>query len=510
MARPVFKKQVFVSYSKQPPENAQFAQELAQMLRHSGFEVWLDDERISAATDFEQAIRKGIEDSQLGLFVVTRRWLDRDFTRFELKLFADGAARGKRLVAVRREDVGEHDLAPQLQRLHAIRWMPEDAEPEARFWEIYCGLSDRPPGPRPEWAHQGRLLLGQGPPPAVEPPARPRPGPEPGDEPRWLACPARPVLAVPGRELTLLLGETGQAFSLRRPGGEALEPLADLRACSCAAECDGELVVGSFDGMLAGSRDGSWEFRAADAPILALAPARPLVALGDAGGDVTFRDRRGDAVAVAHCGGAVVELCPFDGGVVALGDDGSLTRIATPERGEAEAVADAAGVPVPREFGRPAGLFGFPSSPRVGVFSADRVGLLDGLTRRFTTGQAVVADGIRSALPLARNTGPFGVLTDAGALFLLENDLKATRPVNLLGEAREVAGIGRAPGGWLLAWTVGGTLFAVSRDRAIRKLAAEGVALAFADPEQPDQLTAVRWDVHKGVQFQPLRPELAR
>src|SRR6185503_16986038 len=43
--------QVFISYSHEPPENAEFVRELADQLRRVNLRVWLDEERVSAGQE---------------------------------------------------------------------------------------------------------------------------------------------------------------------------------------------------------------------------------------------------------------------------------------------------------------------------------------------------------------------------------------------------------------------------------------------------------------------------
>ena len=62
----------------------------------------------------------------VALFLVSERWLRRPYTRMELNLFSRHPDRNCRLVAVKREDLNELDMAPQLQQLNVIGWLPDD------------------------------------------------------------------------------------------------------------------------------------------------------------------------------------------------------------------------------------------------------------------------------------------------------------------------------------------------------------------------------------------------
>src|SRR5262245_47306324 len=119
------KERVFISYSHEPAENSEFAQELAEHLRSAGFDPWLDEENIPGAARFEQEIREAIQKAQHAIFIVTKRWLERAYTRFELTLFDKHPVATHRRVALKREDFDNHELAPQLQQLNLITWRPD-------------------------------------------------------------------------------------------------------------------------------------------------------------------------------------------------------------------------------------------------------------------------------------------------------------------------------------------------------------------------------------------------
>src|SRR5580704_4557393 len=106
------KRRIFISYSHEPKENAEFVRSLARQLSKAGFEVWLDEERIAAGEDIEAQIKSAIEAADVGLFVVTSRWLkrDRDWIRHEATLF--GQRPGTRRLVLLREPAGDGDLGP--------------------------------------------------------------------------------------------------------------------------------------------------------------------------------------------------------------------------------------------------------------------------------------------------------------------------------------------------------------------------------------------------------------
>jgi TIR domain-containing protein len=506
----MIKQRVFVSYSHDPPENSKFARQLAERLRSVGFEAWLDEEQIPASGDFERLIREAIDESSHGLFIVTHRWLERDWTRTELKLFSDRPSDTHRRVAVRREEISTRDLQPYLQHLHVVKWLPDDTEPDARFWEVYCGLSNTPPGPRDRWAERGRALLAKNAPPphlAADPPAAGKTHAEPKQQ--WHACASRPALALATREGTFLLTESGACFRFDHDEPSDVQTLSVLESWSAAIiEPGGSLVVGLYGAMIAWFKDNDWVYRAADAAVLALATSPEGVVIGDAAGSIVFRDRRGEVSATATLGEPIVDLCAADQGVAALGGRGALARLAWPDEGS----ASVAPVAPAKGLGPVVGLFAAGHPGRFGAYSAERLATIDGVTGRVTIGDRSFPDGINVVVPLARGGKrlTYGVVTDAGALWLVESDLKEARVVPLPGEPKEIAGICHAGAGGLLAWTTCGALYAVSRDRAVRKLPTTDVILAFPGAEHSDRPSAVRWILNTGMQIVPVPSDLER
>ena len=230
------------------------------------------------------------------------------------------------------------------------------------------------------------------------------------------------------------------------------------------------------------------------------------MAVGDAAGDVVLYPGAGGRFDTVKFGEAVVDLCAYENGLAALGVGGAVGRLGCTEEW------DKAFEPVvlPEAFHRPAGLFALGKQSRVGCFDAERIATLDAGTGRVTVGGFAFTAGVRQVVYLERRPAAYGVLTDAGELFLLEADLKTARSVPLPGSSQEVAGVCRNASGGLLAWTTGGSLFSISRERAVRKLAAEGVVLAHAEAEHPGQVLVVRWSADEGAHVQLIRTELVR
>jgi hypothetical protein len=245
--------------------------------------------------------------------------------------------------------------------------------------------------------------------------------------------------------------------------------------------------------------------------VLSLVATARGIALGDSLGFITFRDNLTSAGAKVATGEPVVEMIVLDNEVVALGARGGLWRVSWTESGSISLLS----VSPNEALGRPVGLFDTGDPSKIGVFSAERLALLGHESRLMTVGIRRFSDGINTVARLGPKFGtadhpPFGVLTDSGQAWIASADLKTVAPVVLPDESKEVVGLASGPAGWLLAWSAGGTLVAVGRDRGVRTLATRRVALAYAEPELPDQVAAISWQPECGVQASRLGLEPAR
>jgi hypothetical protein len=325
-------------------------------------------------------------------------------------------------------------------------------------------------------------------------------------------CPSRPVLAVAAQDGIILLTDSGACFWVSRGKPLSLKPLPDLDGCSAlAVDSTGILHAGLYDGMIAVPRDDEWSYCPADAAVLSLAASRWGLAIGDAVGSVAYRNPPGPAFAKVALGEAVVELAATDDGVVALGARGGLWRLGEPQGG----TISSAPISVNEALGRPVGLFDTGNPSKVGVFSGERLALLSHGTRHLKVGIRRFPDGIDKVVRFGPKPGktedlPLGILTDAGQVWFVDADLKTVAPVLLPDESREVVGLALGPYGWLLAWTITGSLLAVSRDRTVRTLDTGDVTLAFADPDLPVRVAVVHWRPERGVRVRRLRLEPAR
>ena len=186
-------------------------------------------------------------------------------------------------------------------------------------------------------------------------------------------CPSRPALALAARSSIFIATDSGAWFRASRGKSFLIHRLPDLDGASApAVDSSGTLWIGLFDGVIATPRDDEWAYHATDAVVLSVAATPWGLALGDASGTVSLREPPAPPIAKVALGEAVVELMPFDQGIVALGASGGLWRIEQPQGG----VFSAAAISTHTALGRPVGLFSTGNGSKVGVFSPERLALL--------------------------------------------------------------------------------------------------------------------------------------
>lgn len=174
--------QIFLSYSH---EDVAFARYLNTALQAAGVDLWIDEERLIAGNRNLERIIEETRRSEHAIFLVSRSWLTKDWTLKELSLFETRDAALCRRIAVlltRRGDIRDA-LPPALAQLSHIEWLPDDPEPDARLWEVFCAVKGLAPGSRQEWAAKGRDLQK-----ASQAHATPPPLPLPANESPSLCC----------------------------------------------------------------------------------------------------------------------------------------------------------------------------------------------------------------------------------------------------------------------------------------------------------------------------------
>jgi hypothetical protein len=501
------KPRILVSCSPQPDPNDEFVRGLAERLRRVGFEIWADQGNTPRdSTENAASRQEPLLTPRHALFIVTENWLARLDSRAEIDLLERKVAETHRRIVVRRDRVDDQRLGPVLSGLPSVEWLPSEPEPDARFWEIYCGLTRTPLGDRGEWVENGRNLLAGWQPSLIH--ADAKPGADTTDR---LDCGSRPILARHAGNWTLLQTDSAACFRVEHRYPLAIHPLPDLDGCSSVAvTAEGMLVAGLYDGMVASLVEGEWAYRSAEAPVLSLAAAPQGLVIGDARGVVSLRGSRGAAIASATLGEPVVDLAALDAGVVALGARGGLWQLSWSEGG----AISTAPIQPSEALDRPVGLFATGNSSRLGVYSTERLGLLGG-DRFRVIGVRRFPEGINAIVPFGLTTGasedpPLGLLTDGGNMWAVGPDLKTVAPVTLPSGENFVVGVAPGVHGGLLAWTAAGTLFAIDRDYQARTVASGDVALAYVDPDLRERVAIVYWRPERAIQIRRQSLEPAR
>lgn len=155
--------QVFISYSRQTDTG--FARRLARILYAASFNVWLDEEQIAPGDDYERALQMALAESHHAVFVVSVRWFEREWTRYEVQAFAESGP-DRRRVAILRFPRGTRDLGPRLELLHNVEWV-DDADEAACTHLVVCGLTGEKPGPAEDWSRRGEKLMARVPSAAI-------------------------------------------------------------------------------------------------------------------------------------------------------------------------------------------------------------------------------------------------------------------------------------------------------------------------------------------------------
>jgi hypothetical protein len=179
----------FISYAHTEADTA-LARNLEKWLTAAGIEVWLDEERLPPGTNFDEAIPEAIDKSDAGVFLISRAWTERDWTKKELLLISRRDPTGKvvpRIGLFRAPRKELETVAPaELSHLVTSDWI-DGSGPEAdaaSLYCLYCGILKQEPGSREAWVEKGlRLMNAAGlvppqPPPRIHlRPVRPNPYP---------------------------------------------------------------------------------------------------------------------------------------------------------------------------------------------------------------------------------------------------------------------------------------------------------------------------------------------
>jgi hypothetical protein len=465
---------VFISYGHRPDDKASFASSLAGELKRVGIDYWLDEEKIYAGLRPRKPIEDAIRSSTHVIVILDEQW-GRDWTEGELMLVAKTSA--KRIGIVRIPGMTLEQLPVELMNRTNVWWPPDDGEPEARMWEVYCGVTERPPGARKDWVASWRNLAGG----SVAPPSRPSIEPLAETNLPWRGT---PEWALCGESLAYLGSDAGEWICVGAGTPQPLPPVRGRVAAAVVGHGDG-LAIGTYESGMWWGQDGPWRYQQVASPVLALATARGPVAVGHASGHVS-RMEDGTVRSVGLIREPVFDLALTTGRLVVLGTGGLLGSFPWPEVVQ----EDWCRFDLDR-LGRPCGLFPSTDAGIVGIYTSDQVALADAHASRVTRPSREIPGGIRSVLRFAPDR--LAVMTDEGPLLILDGLLQRVQRVAFpAGAAARTVGCCPDGAGKLLAWTQQGALYAVDGTGGVAELFTEGVALVCPGPLDRGPLVVVR------------------
>ena len=204
--------QVFISYAHTPTDTA-LARYLAARLRDIGIAAWLDETTLSGGDLLQREIEKAISESNAGLFILSPSWLQSEWTAFELDQFDKRDPEVARRIPILRLPRERLNVPPPLIKMISLTWLEDEADADARFWEVYCAITDTQPGPPDQWSARGRALTKSSakipPPPIARPASTIRPSLRCDRAPQWKTV--DDLATQDTNEIIVVPGVVGQA-----------------------------------------------------------------------------------------------------------------------------------------------------------------------------------------------------------------------------------------------------------------------------------------------------------
>jgi TIR domain len=149
--------QVFISYAHTPADT-DLARYLAARLRDVKIQAWLDESALKAGGMLQADIERAIAESDAGVFLMSQSWAASEWTAFELEQFDRHDPRVVKRIPIFRLPRERLQVPPALIKMKGVVWLEDDGDGDARFWELFCALTDAAPGPAEEWSTAGRKL----------------------------------------------------------------------------------------------------------------------------------------------------------------------------------------------------------------------------------------------------------------------------------------------------------------------------------------------------------------
>lgn len=158
---------VFISYSHNDADTP-LARYLAARFRALGIDVWHDESSQPAGETLQSDIEQAILASDHAIFLVSKLWLASRWSKVEVDRFDRRDHAKVRRIPIFRLPRERLLLPMQLIDLKGIHWLEDEPHHDARFWEVYCAVVDKDPGPVEQWAAEsGKLTQASVPAPIV-------------------------------------------------------------------------------------------------------------------------------------------------------------------------------------------------------------------------------------------------------------------------------------------------------------------------------------------------------
>ncbi len=146
--------QVFISYAHTRADTA-LTRYLAARLTAVKVDVWLDESSLKAGDSLQAYIEKAIAASDAGIFIVSPSWMQSEWTAFELEQFDKRGPDLVRRIPIFRIPREHLSIPPALIKMVGLAWLEDEADNDARFWELYCALTGTSLGPSDQWSARG-------------------------------------------------------------------------------------------------------------------------------------------------------------------------------------------------------------------------------------------------------------------------------------------------------------------------------------------------------------------
>jgi TIR domain len=148
---------IFISYSHNDADTP-LARYLAARFRAIGIDVWQDESSQPAGELLEADIEQAILQSDHAIFLVSKLWLASRWTKVEVDRFDRRDHSKVRRIPLFRLPRERLLLPMQIIDLKGIVWLEDEAHHDAKFWEVYCAVVDKDPGPVETWAAESGKL----------------------------------------------------------------------------------------------------------------------------------------------------------------------------------------------------------------------------------------------------------------------------------------------------------------------------------------------------------------